>query len=142
MTTLTLELAQTLISETLAFGRAKGFNPLSAVAVDTGGHPIAFARSDGAPAGRFYLAHGKANACIMMGIGGAALANVAQTRPQFAGALNGVYGGQFVPGQGGVLIKNDEGVLLGALGVSGAKPTEDEEAAVHAIKGANLIAVV
>ena len=42
-----------------------------------------------------------------------------------ARALNAMTGGRVVPLAGGVLIRNGDGVIVGAVGVSGAKPEED-----------------
>jgi uncharacterized protein GlcG (DUF336 family) len=38
-------------------------------------------------------------------------------------------GGRVVPLAGGVLIRNGDGAVIGAVGVSGALPEEDEECA-------------
>jgi len=43
-----------------------------------------------------------------------------------------------VPVPGGVLIRNEAGVLLGAVGISGDTSDNDEAAAVHGITAAGL----
>ena len=45
--------------------------------------------------------------------------------PGFINALNAMTGGRVVPLAGGVLIRNGDGLIVGAVGVSGAKPEED-----------------
>lgn len=52
------------------------------------------------------------------------------------GIINGIqhlYGGDFVPWAGGVLITHDD-VILGAAGASGAHAREDEEAVHTAVQ--------
>jgi uncharacterized protein GlcG (DUF336 family) len=46
--------------------------------------------------------------------------------PGFINALNAMTGGKVVPLAGGVLIRDADGRIIGAAGVSGAKPEEDE----------------
>ena len=70
---LNLRKAKTIIKGIMAKGDAAGFKPLSVVVLDAGGHLIAFERSDGASAGRFDIARGKAYGCIMVGLGGTAI---------------------------------------------------------------------
>ena len=49
--------------------------------------------------------------------------------PGFIDALNALSGGNVIPLRGGLLIHDPEGVLIGAVGVSGALPEQDEECA-------------
>ena len=67
-----------------------------------------------------------------------ALGALAQDRPHFVNALVGVSDGRLVPVPGGVLIKNAEGDIIGAVGVSGDTSDNDEMAAVAGIEAANL----
>ena len=48
--------------------------------------------------------------------------------------------GDFIPVPGGVLIKDSEGAILGAVGISGDLSDNDEKAAVAGIEAAGLIA--
>ena len=45
-----------------------------------------------------------------------------------------ITGGKMAPFPGGVLIKNVDGAVLGAIGVSGARGSEDELCAIEAVK--------
>lgn len=137
---LSLELARKIIATGLAHGEAAGMKPLSIVVVDAGGHPIAFERQDGASPGRFRIAHGKAHGCIMLGLPGSAIQARADSQPYFVGALNGLYDGAFVPVQGGVLVKDAAGTIIGAVGVTGDTSENDAAAAVAGISAAGLIA--
>ena len=69
MSTLELDVARTIIRETLAKGRELGLAPLSVVVLDAGGHLKAFEREDGASNLRFQIAHGKAYGAIGLGVG-------------------------------------------------------------------------
>ena len=52
--------------------------------------------------------------------------------------MNGVLGGALVPVPGGVLVRDGEGRLLGAVGISGDTSDNDEAAAVAGIEAAGL----
>ena len=53
-------------------------------------------------------------------------------------AINGLAGGDMVPVPGGVLVRDSEGTLLGAVGISGDTSDNDEAAAVGGIYAAGL----
>ena len=72
-----------------------------------------------------------------MGIGSRALFQRAQEQSYFIGAVNTLAQGRMVPVPGGVLIQ-DDGVLLGAIGVSGDSSDNDEICAVAGIEAAGL----
>ncbi len=58
--------------------------------------------------------------------------------PMFVNALAAVSGGRMVPMPGGVLIKNEAGEVLGAVGISGDTSDKDEACAVAGIQAAGL----
>jgi uncharacterized protein GlcG (DUF336 family) len=89
---------------------------------------------------RARIAHGKANAAIALGLGTRALMNRAEQQAYFIQAINGLAGGDMVPVPGGVLIRDDAGQLLGAIGISGDTSDNDEAAALAGIATAGLIA--
>ncbi|WP_435259422.1 GlcG/HbpS family heme-binding protein [Thioclava sp. FR2] len=138
--TISLRKARKIISTALVKGQEMGLKPLSVVVVDAGGHTIAFERQDGASPGRYAIAHGKANGCVMLGLPGSAIQTRADAQAYFVGALNGLYGGDFVPVQGGVLVKDAKGNTLGAVGVTGDTSENDAAVAVAGIEAAGLIA--
>ncbi len=134
---LTLEQARTIISATRAKGREMGLKPLSVVVLDAGGHVLAFEREDGAAPGRFGIAQGKAYGAVMLGMAGRAQMARAEAQGYFMAAVNGVYGGQVVPVPGGVLLRQD-GVVIGAVGVTGDTSDNDAEAALAGVAAAGL----
>ncbi len=134
---LTLDIARQLLRDIFDEGDRLGLKPLSVCVVDSGGHPLAFERSDGASPMRFAIAHGKAHGAVMMGIGSRALFERAQAQPYFIQSMNGLAHGALVPVPGGVLIR-DEGGIIGAVGVTGDSSDNDEACAVAAIEKAGL----
>ena len=62
--------------------------------------------------------------------------------PLFFGVLATVSQGRLVPVPGGVLIKDADGAVLGAVGISGDTSDKDEVCAVAGIEAAGLKAVV
>jgi len=137
MTEITAAQANTIIETAMQTGADKGFKPLSVVVLDAGGHVKAFARADGAAPGRFGIAHGKAYGAVMLGMPGSAQMARAEAQPYFMAAVNGVYGGQVVPVPGGVLVKAD-GVVIGAVGVTGDTSDNDVVAAMAGLAAAGL----
>jgi uncharacterized protein GlcG (DUF336 family) len=63
---------------------------------------------------------------------------MAVERPHFIAAVTHAVGGLLVPVPGGVLIRDRNGGLLGAVGVSGDTSDNDEIAALAGIEAAGL----
>lgn len=138
--TLALETARRILRGALDTARARGLKPLCVVVLDAGGHVIAAEREDGASAGRFDVARGKAHGCLMLGLGGTAINARAEAQPYFVQAMNGLFDGRFVPVKGGVLVRDAGGTLLAAVGISGDTSDNDAEAACAGIAAAGLVA--
>jgi len=134
---ITLDAAKTMVSEARAKGAEMGLKPLSVIVLDAGGHVLAFEREDGASPGRFDIAQGKAFGAVMLGMPGSAQMARAEQQAYFMAAVNGAFGGKVVPVPGGVLVKKD-GVVLGAVGVTGDTSDNDAEAAVAGIEAAGF----
>ena len=138
---ISLSQSRTLIEAALAKGRELDLNPLSVVVLDPRAAMVAMMSEDGVSQMRARIAHGKANAAIALGMGTRALMNRAEQQAYFIQAVNGVAGGDMVPVPGGVLIQDQEGALLGAVGISGDTSDNDEAAAIAGIEAAGLNAV-
>lgn len=138
MTEVSASQARTIIQKALAKGEELGFKPLSVIVLDSGGHVKAFERADGASPGRFGIAHGKAYGSVMLGIAGKAQMARAETQAYFMAAVNGVYGGQVVPVPGGILLRDERGVVIGAVGVTGDTSDNDVIAGLAGIAAAGL----
>lgn len=136
---LTLALAQSIISHAIAHGRSAKFKPLSVVVLDARGAVIAAASEDGTSLKRFEVALNKAQGAIAFNMGSRRLGEIGVERPHFiTGAVHAVDG--LVPVAGGVLIKTAEGVTVGVVGVSGDTSDNDELAAIAGIKAVGLVA--
>ncbi len=139
-TTLSLDVANTIVHVALGKGRAMGLQPLTVAVLDAGGHLVAFQRSDNSGILRFDIAFGKAWGALGMGFGSRELFARAQGNPSFIGAISAASGGRLVPVPGGVLIRNAEGTLLGAVGISGDVSDADEACALAGIQAVGLVA--
>ncbi len=96
--------------------------------VDEGGLLIPLSRMDGALPLSPQIAEAKAVGAAMLYRDGAGLADIAKERPGFFSVVDRLVRVPIVPGLGSVLIKRD-GKVLGAVGVSGARPEQDLECA-------------
>jgi uncharacterized protein GlcG (DUF336 family) len=134
-----LEQARIIIAQTFKKGREVGFKPLSVVVLDAGGHVQAFEREDGAAPGRFAIAHGKAYGAVMLGMAGRAQMARAEAQAYFMSAVNGVFGGAVVPVPGGILLRDESGTVIGAVGITGDTSDNDVEAGLAGIAAARLI---
>lgn len=132
-----LEIAQKIVSATLAHARAKSMKPLSVVVLDARGALTAAASEEGTSLKRAEIATGKAHGALAMGLGTRALFNRAQQQPYFIAAATHAVG-NLIPVPGGVLILEAGKVLLGAVGVSGDTSDNDEEAALAGVGAAGL----
>lgn len=136
---LSLAAARTLISAALAKSADAGFKPLTVAVLDAGGHLVALERQDGSSILRPEIAIGKAFGCLAVGQGSRWLDANAKTRPHFVDALNGAAGGKIIPVAGGVLIKSQDGTVVGAVGVTGDTSDNDEIAALAGVEAAGLV---
>jgi uncharacterized protein GlcG (DUF336 family) len=97
-------------------------------------------REDGASMFRFEVASGKAWASVGMDAPSRTLAERAKDNPNFFVALAATANGRFLPQPGGVLIRDANGVILGAAGASGGTGDEDEAACAFGIEQAGFVA--
>jgi uncharacterized protein GlcG (DUF336 family) len=84
------------------------------------------------------MAQGKARGAISLGMGSRAIFKRAQEQPFFVQALNGLAGGFLVPVPGGVLIRDSDGEIVGAVGITG--DTSDNDEACAGIEAAGFTA--
>ena len=142
MTKLTLAQANAIIDAALAKGRELELAKLTVVVLDDGGHPIAMKREDGSEFLRPQIANAKAWGALGMGLPSRLLHERSQKMPVFIGALTEISDGRLVALPGGVIIRDSEGNILGAVGVSGDVSEPDEVCAVAGVAAAGLEADV
>jgi uncharacterized protein GlcG (DUF336 family) len=133
ITVLLLADACRITDAALAKALELGCKPLTVAVLDAGGHLLAFKREDGSSILRPQIAHAKAWGALGMGMGGRALAERATVAPAFVAALSDISGGRIAPVPGGVLVRNDRGHILGAVGISGDHSDKDEACAMAGI---------
>jgi uncharacterized protein GlcG (DUF336 family) len=137
---LTLAQASTIVDIALATARDLELVPMTVAVLDAGGHLVAFKREDRSGILRYDIAYGKAWGALGMGFGSRTLYERATNTPQFFNALYVASGGRVVTNPGGVLIRNSEGDIVGAVGISGDTSDKDEACAIAGIEAAGLLA--
>jgi uncharacterized protein GlcG (DUF336 family) len=137
---LSLAQADQIIDAALRRATELDLHPIAVAVLDAGGHLVAFRRQDHTGILRRQIAEGKAWGTLGMGVGSRALAHRAETAPQFIAALGDASQGRLIPVPGGVLIRDDDGEIIGAVGVSGDLSDNDESCAVYGIEAAKLTA--
>lgn len=138
--TLTLAQASQIVDAALAKGHAMSFQPLTVAVLDAGGALKALKREDDASLLRPEIAIGKAYGALALGFGGRELKRRAEKMPAFMNAMSDLTGGRMVAVPGGVLIRDDQGRLLGAVGITGDVSENDELCCVAGVEAAGLVA--
>ena len=140
MNGVTLSQADAIADATLEAGRAKGAQPLTVAVLDAGGHVVVLKREDGSGILRCEIATGKAWGALGMGLPTRTLFERAKSAPAFFNAVAAASDGRLIPVPGGVLLRDDEGRVVGAVGVSGDTSDMDEVCACGGIAAAGLTA--
>jgi uncharacterized protein GlcG (DUF336 family) len=138
MSELTLAIAQTIVTAAHAEARVKKMKPLGVAVLDARGALKAYGAEDGTSLERAAIAEGKAYGALAMALGSRTLGKMAAERPHFVAAVTHSVR-KLIPVAGGVLIKDQAGKILGAVGVSGDISDNDEIAALAGIKAAKLV---
>lgn len=131
--------AQKIIEKSFEKARELKLNPIMVVVLDNRGAIKACLGEDGTSPLRFNIAYGKANGAFQMSMGSRSLFNRAEQQAYFIGAINTLSNGNLIPVPGGVLIKNEDKQIIGAVGISGDTSDNDESAAIFGIKEVNLL---
>jgi uncharacterized protein GlcG (DUF336 family) len=140
MALLTLERATRIADAALKAARDGELKAIAVVVLDAGGHDIVLKREDGCGILRVDVARGKAWGALGMGVGSRELARKAEQNPRFFAALAAASGGRLIPNPGGVLVRDVDGEVVGAVGISGDQSDRDEACAIAGIRAAGLTA--
>ena len=133
MSELTLQQANRIIEAVLQSARAQDMPPLAVAVLDTGAHLKALQREDGVSFLRVQIAQAKAWGALGMACNTDQLAeryNQGAQQRGFIDALNAMTGGKLIPLPGGVLVRNEAGDIVAAVGAAGGV-SEDDEACVR-----------
>ncbi|MEU9181748.1 heme-binding protein [Streptomyces sp. NPDC048550] len=121
-----LDAAQTVIERARAQAVAIGV-PMNVAVVDGGGHLVAFARMDGAILGSIEIALAKAKTSVLFNGPSENLWEFC--KPGGPAPATEYTNGGLIPYAGGLPLHDDNGTLIGAIGVSGGMPAQDGEVA-------------
>ncbi len=138
MSIVTLSQAEKIIDAIIQRGREQNLKPLSVVVVEPGCIVKAFKKEDGSAMMRFEMAFGKAYASLALGRSSDLVRQRAEHRPMFMDYMIGASRGQIFPEGGGQLIRDANGDVIGAVGVTGDLQEKDDELAAHGIRAAGL----
>ena len=127
---LTLSDADWLVNSALAVGADQGFPPLAVAVIDVTGEVLVLRRADGGMPMSSRVAVAKARSALVALKPSGLLDKLP---PGIIDTIQHLYGGNFVPRAGGVLITDGDDVILGAIGASGAQSDEDEVAVQTAV---------
>ena len=134
----TLAQASTIVDAVLKKAREFKQMPQTVVVLDAGGHVVCAKREDGSGIVRFEIAVGKAYGALGMGWGSRTMMERAAQNPNFLTSIVAASEGRLVPNPGGVLIRDANNQVLGAIGISGDTGDNDEIIAVAGIEAAGL----
>lgn len=123
---LTLAQAQKVMAGALAFAKKQGV-PMNIAIVDAGGNLKEFCRMDGAFLGSIDISAKKAKTARYFNMSSAQLGAAAQPGQELFG-IEVTNDGLAIFG-GGELLLNKDGVIIGAIGVSGGSVAEDTNVA-------------
>ena len=137
---LILEQIQQIIQAAITKGHKIRLAPLTVVVLDDGGHIKGMQREDGATFFRPQIAFGKAWGSIALGMASRTLFSMGEDCPIFMNSLISLSDQRLVPIPGGVLIKNQQGDVLGSVGITGDTSDNDEACAASGIEAAGLTA--
>jgi uncharacterized protein GlcG (DUF336 family) len=137
---LSLSDASRVVDEALKTAREMNLPPMTVAVLDARGCLVSFKMEDGSSLLREQIARAKAWSALGMGMGTRTLMSRAAHHPAFFAALSSLAEGSMVPVPGGVLVRSQEGFVIGAVGVSGDVPDKDEACALAGIRSVNLVA--
>jgi uncharacterized protein GlcG (DUF336 family) len=138
MPAITLDQANRIIEAIIKRGIELDCRPMSAVVVELGCVVKAFQKEDGASMVRFEMAFGKAYAALALGRSSTLVKVRQEEKPEFMRFLIAASDDKLFPEGGGMQIRDNDGEVIGAVGVTGDTEEHDDELAAHGIHAAGL----
>jgi uncharacterized protein GlcG (DUF336 family) len=130
-----LDAANRIMEVCIREARAHNHLPLTMVILDAGGQVVTVQREDNSSLMRFEIAFGKAWGSLGLHHSTRFMEQaMARNRPHFLDSLPVAAGGKLVPALGGILIRDPEGRIVGALGLTGDTGENDEATGIRAIE--------
>jgi uncharacterized protein GlcG (DUF336 family) len=134
-----LAAASIIIETALRVARERKLRPMTVAVLDAGGDLVAFKREDGTGIRRYDIVIGKAYGALVMNRSSRDIGKIADRAPTFIQSVMVATDGRVIPTPGGVLIKDQAGRIIGAVGSSGDDADADEACAIEGIPAAGLI---
>ena len=138
MRAISLDEAVKLINGTFAAAAERKLRPLTAVVLDAGGRVKAALKQDGCSMLRFEIAYGKAYAALSLGRSSRLVLQKSREKPIFMQNLQQLAQGPMFLEGGGQLVRDAQGEVIGAVGVTGDINEMDDLAAVAGIHAAGF----
>jgi uncharacterized protein GlcG (DUF336 family) len=138
MSELTLAQSEAIIDAILQRAGELKCRPMSVVVLEPGAIVKAFKKQDDSAMIRFEMAYGKAYAALALGRSSSLVRVRAEQRPMFMDYLMRATDGKIFPEGGGMLVRDVNGSVIGAVGVTGDTQEMDEELAAYGIRAAGL----
>ena len=133
MAKLTLEQANTIIDVAMQKGKDAKMRPLSVAVLDAGGNLVAFKKADNSSVMRFEIAYGKAFGALGLNRSSRQVLQKYREKPYFMANLEQLSDGPLFMEGGGQLIRDKDGEIVGALGVTGDVNEVDDLCAIDGI---------
>lgn len=139
MPEISLAKAEAMIDAILKKAADEHCKPMAVAVTNQGGSVIAFKKQDDSSMLRFEMAFGKCYGALALGRSTSLVRLRAEQRPLFMDYLFRASEGKIFAEDGGMLVRDQDGTLLGAIGVTGERPERDEELAAHGIRTAGFL---
>ncbi len=140
MRALSLEQANIIIEATFAAAKKHKCRPMSAIILDAGGRVKAFQKEDGASMLRFEVCYGKAYASLALGRPSKLVLQKAHEKPLFMQSIDNLADYPLFLEGGGQLIRDKDGEVVGAVGVTGDANEMDDICAIAGVHAAGFCA--
>jgi uncharacterized protein GlcG (DUF336 family) len=138
---LTLQQANRIIEAVLDTAHKREMPPLAVAILDSGAHLKALQREDGVSFLRADIAQAKAWGALAMACNTDLIAERFQQdalQQGFIDSLNAMTGGKIIPLPGGVLVRDDGGQIVAAVGAAGGVSQDDQACVEEAIAACGL----
>ena len=135
---LTLAQANAMIEAALVRAAELALKPMTVTVHDPGGNLIACQRQDGTGNFPVKIAAGKVSGALGIGQSSRRLGEFVEARPSMLVGLNQMAEGPVVAAAGALIVCDQQGVVVGAIGVTGDTPDNDEACALAGIEAVGL----
>ena len=130
---ISLSMAQIAKEASITEARRLNLKRITVAILDAGGHLVALARENASSNLRPKIAIAKAAGALALGVSSREIGEMALERPTFISAAATLAAEGLIPAAGGLLVRNDDGNVIGAIGVTGDTSDNDELCALEGL---------